>query len=53
MVFMYNFFDFSDFARFLYDKTHQNSDFFEGTVLKIARFARLDPEIWVIFLNAV
>ena len=40
MVFMYYVFDLSDFRRFLYDKTHQNSDFFEETLLKIARFAR-------------
>ena len=37
--------DFSDFKRCLYDKTHQNSDFFEETFLKIARFARLGSEI--------
>ena len=40
MVFMYFVFDLSDFRRFLYDKTHQNPDFFEETLLKIARFAR-------------
>ena len=42
MVFMYPFSDFSDFKRCLYDKTHQNSDCFEETLLKIARFARVD-----------
>ena len=39
---MYHFFDLSDFQRFLYDKTHQISDFFQNTLFKIARFARLD-----------
>ena len=33
-------FRFFNFRRFLYDKTYQNSDFFEETLLKIARFAR-------------
>ena len=40
MVFMYHVFDLSNFQRFLYDKTHHNSDFFEETVPKIARFTR-------------
>ena len=45
MVFMFHFSDLSDFTRFLYVKLHQKSDFFEETLLKIARFARLDLEM--------
>ena len=45
MVLMIHDSDLSDFQRFLYDKTHQISDFFEETLLKIARFARLDLEM--------
>ena len=46
MVFMFHFSDLSDFTRFLYDKLHQNSDFFEETLLKkTTRFARLDLEM--------
>ena len=41
MVLMFHVSDLSDFQRFLYDKTHQISDFFEETLLKIARFIRL------------
>ena len=40
MVLMIHVYDLSDFQRFPYDKTHQISDFFEDTFLKIARFAR-------------
>ena len=35
MVLMFHFSDFSDFQRFLYDKTHQISDFFEETLFKM------------------
>ena len=54
MVFMYHFFDFSDFTRFLYDKIHQNFDFFEETLLELFSFACLDPEMrhFELFLNA-
>ena len=42
------FFRFFNFRRFLYDKTLQNSDFFEETLLKIARFAEM-RHIYMIF----
>ena len=41
MVLMFHVSDLSDFQRFLYDETHQISDFIEETLLKIALFARL------------
>ena len=41
MVLMYHFSDLSDFQRFLYDKTHQISDFFEETLPKMARFLQI------------
>ena len=45
MVLMFQSFDFTDFERFLYGESWNTSDFFEQTYLKIARFARLNPEM--------